>query len=213
MATLLALLERMPGRRTAREDEVATDRWVVAGLRNPEREYGATRHNLGGDVVRLLATRLGASFRATPKLRVEVADTFDRPGGTPITLVLPNGYMNESGGPVQAATAFYKVPRERLVVVYDDLDLPLATLRIRRGGGSGGHNGLKDLIQRLGGNDFYRVRIGIGRPPGRQDPADYILKRFSAREREQIDVTIELAADAVLTLVEEGLEATQNRFN
>lgn len=189
------------------------DRWLVAGLRNPEREYGGTRHNLGGDAVRILAGRLGASFRNAPKLRVEAADVLSRPGGIPLTLVLPGGYMNEAGGPVQAATNFYSVPRERLVVVHDDLDLPTAALRLKRGGGAGGHNGLKDLTQRLGGPDYSRVRIGIGRPPGRQDPADYVLRRPSPGEREQLDVTLELAADAVLVLVTDGLEAAQNKFN
>jgi len=189
------------------------DRWLVAGLRNPEREYRGTRHNLGADVVRLLADRLGASFRAVPKLRCEVADTFDQPGGTPLTLVLPNGYMNEGGGPVQAAVAFYKVPLDHLVVVHDDLDLPMGALRLKRGGGAGGHNGLKDLAQRLGGPDFYRVRIGVGRPPGRQDPADYVLRRPSPRDREQLDVTLEHAADAVLALIGSGLETAQNRYH
>lgn len=192
---------------------MAGDRWLVVGLRNPEREYGRTRHNVGADVVRLLAGRLGASFRTVSRLRCEVADTYREPGGTPLSLVLPGGYMNDAGGPVQAATAFYKVPRERLVVVHDDLDLPVAALRVKRGGGAGGHNGLKDLIARLGGPDFFRVRIGIGRPPGRQDPADYVLRRFPPRDREQVDVTLELAVDAVLSLVDHGLEPTQNRFH
>lgn len=189
------------------------ERWLVAGLRNPDREYAGTRHNLGADVVRALAGRLGVSLRSAPKLRVEAADALTGPGGVPLTLVLPGGYMNEAGGPVQAAVNFYKVPRERLVVVHDDLDLPSAALRVKRGGGSGGHNGLKDLTQRLGGADYARVRIGIGRPPGRQEPADHVLRRPSAAEREQLDVTVELAADAVLALVTEGVEAAQNRFN
>jgi PTH1 family peptidyl-tRNA hydrolase len=206
------LLARLRGA-TGREDVVAGDRWLIVGLRNPEREYGGTRHNVGADAVRILARRLGASFKSAGKLRCEVADGYDRPGGTPLSLVLPGGYMNDAGGPVQAAAAFYKVPRERLVVVHDDLDLPLAALRVKRGGGAGGHNGLKDLISRLGGPDFLRVRIGIGRPPGRQDPADYVLKRFGAKDREQVDVTLELAADAALSLVEHGLEPTQNRFH
>jgi PTH1 family peptidyl-tRNA hydrolase len=121
--------------------------------------------------------------------------------------------MNSSGGPVQAVQAFYKVGHEHLVVVHDEIDLPLAALRLKRGGGTAGHNGLRDVVARTGSPDFLRVRIGVGRPPGRQDPADYVLKRFHAKEREEIDVTLELAVDAILALVEEGLEATQNRFH
>ena len=206
----MGLLERLTGRAPV---PAVTDRWLVVGLGNPEREYGGTRHNVGADVVRLLAARLQASLKSASKLRSEAADTFDRPGGTPVSLIVPGGYMNNAGGPVQAATSFYKVPRERLVVVHDDLDLPVAALRVKRGGGAGGHNGLKDIVSRIGGPDFLRVRIGIGRPPGRQDPADYVLRRFPPKDREQIDVTVEQAADAVLSLIEHGLEPTQNRFH
>lgn len=121
--------------------------------------------------------------------------------------------MNRSGGPVQQGMAFYKVPHDRLVVVHDDLDLDVAKLRLKQGGGDGGHNGLKDIRQRTGSGDYFRVRIGIGRPPGRQDPADYVLKRFSAKDREAVDVTVAEACDAILTLVTEGLEPAQNRFH
>jgi len=189
------------------------DRWLVVGLRNPEKEYGGTRHNVGADVVRAVAGRLPGSFRATPKAGGEVADVTDPGSAAPLTLLLPSGYMNESGGPVQRAAAFYKVPPDRVVVVHDDLDLPAAALRVKRGGGAGGHNGLRDVARRLGTPDFLRVRIGVGRPPGRQDPADFVLRRFGAKEREEIDVTVEQAADAVLSLVAQGLEATQNRFH
>lgn len=192
---------------------MADDRWLVVGLGNPEPEYAGTRHNVGADVVRLLAGRSGSTLKASSKARSQVADTFDRPGGSPLTLVLPSGYMNTSGGPVLAARDFYKVPHDRLVVVHDDLDLPLAALKLKRGGGHGGHNGLRDVAARTGGPDFLRVRIGIGRPPGRQDPADYVLKRFASKDREQVDVTLEEAADAVLLLVVQGLEAAQNRYH
>lgn len=192
---------------------MAGDRWLVIGLGNPGAQYEGTRHNVGADVVQRLADRLGVRLTASSKARSRVADTFDRPGGVPLTLAVPNGYMNESGGPVQAAKDFYKVPSDRLIVVHDDLDLPLAALRLKRGGGHGGHNGLRDIAARTGGPDFHRVRIGIGRPPGRQDPADYVLKRFAPKDREQVDVTIEEAADAVLDLVAHGLEAAQNRFH
>ena len=188
------------------------DRWLVAGLGNPEVEYGGTRHNVGADVVRLLADRLGATFKPH-RVQALVADTFDRPGGTAVSLVLPFGYMNNSGGPVQQAMAFYKVPAERLLVVHDDLDLDLGRLRLKLGGGTGGHNGLKDVQRRCGGPSFLRCRIGIGRPPGRQDPADFVLKKFSAADREIIDVTVQRAADAILDVVAMGLEAAQNRHH
>ena len=187
----------------------------MVGLGNPEAEYGGTRHNVGADTVRVLAQRLGATFRPH-KAQVLAADTFlragDRPGGTPLTLAIPFGYMNNSGGPVQQALTFYKVPLARLVVVHDELDLDLAVVRLKRGGGPAGHNGVKDVINRCG-REFNRVRIGVGRPPGRQDPADYVLKRFNAADRQLIDVAVEKAADAALDLVSLGLEAAQNRHH
>lgn len=206
----VGLLDRLRG---TSPPPVSGDRWLVVGLGNPEPEYVGTRHNVGADVVRRLADRLGTGLKTSSKARSRVGDTFDRPGGTPLTLALPSGYMNTSGGPVLAARDFYGVPHERLVVVHDDLDLPLAALKLKCGGGHGGHNGLRDVAHRTGGPDFLRVRIGIGRPPGRQDPADYVLKRFAAKDREQVDVTIEEAADAVLLVVAEGLEAAQNRYH
>ncbi|MGH8901956.1 MAG: aminoacyl-tRNA hydrolase [Egibacteraceae bacterium] len=206
----MRLLERLSRRGSA--VAAAADRWLVVGLGNPEAEYAGTRHNIGADVVRVLAGGLGASFK-THKASAQVADTFDQPGGIPLSLAIPFGYMNNSGGPVQRLATFYKVPGDRLVVVYDEIDLPLASLRLKRGGGTAGHNGVKDVQRALSSPDFYRVRIGVGRPPGRQDPADFVLRRFSAREREQIDVTCQEAADAILMLVEQGLEATQNRYH
>jgi PTH1 family peptidyl-tRNA hydrolase len=185
------------------------------GLGNPEAEYGETRHNVGADVVRRLAERLRASFKAH-KARGLVADVLHRGadgGPIPLSLMIPLGYMNDSGGPVQAAMGFYKVPPEQLVVVHDDIDLESAALRLKRGGGTAGHNGLKDIQRRIASPDFFRVRIGVGRPPGRQDPAVYVLRRFSPAEREEIDVTIERATEAVLDLVETGLAATQNRYH
>jgi peptidyl-tRNA hydrolase, PTH1 family len=188
------------------------DRWLVVGLRNAERQYDGTRHNIGADTVSRLAERLGASFKAH-KASAEVADSWDRPGGTPLSLVLPFGYMNRSGGPVQAALAFYKVPPSRLVVVHDEIDLDVGKLRLKLGGGTAGHNGLRDIQRRIGSADFHRVRIGVGRPPGRQAAADYVLKQFGAQEREEVDVTVEHACDAILDLVAEGLEHAQNRHH
>ncbi|HVL98336.1 MAG TPA: aminoacyl-tRNA hydrolase [Egibacteraceae bacterium] len=193
---------------------MSAPRWLVVGLGNPEAEYGGTRHNVGADTVRLLADRLGASFKPH-KAKAQVADTFQGSGldRTPLSLCRPFGYYNTAGGPVQALMAFYKVPVERLIVVHDDIDLELGTVRLKRGGGTGGNKGLASIQQRIGSPDFLRVRIGIDRPPGRQDPADYVLKRFGAKDREAADIAIERAADAVLDLLAEGLEGAQNRHH
>ncbi len=193
------------------------DRWIIAGLGNPEADYGGTRHNIGADVVRALADKLDATFKPHKKVQAQVADCFvpdpPHPRGTPLSLVVPFGYMNRSGGPVQQALAYYKVPLERLVVVHDDLDLDVGKLRLKHGGGDAGHKGLKDIRQRTGSGDYFRVRIGIGRPPGRQDPADYVLKRFGSADREEIDVVVAEACDALIALVQDGLETAQNRHH
>lgn len=205
----MGLLDRF---RTARRDMASDERWLVVGLGNPPAEYRGTRHNIGQEAVAALAERLEVSPTAH-KAKAQVADTFDRPGGVPLTLALPHGYMNESGGPVQALMAFYKIPQDRLVVVHDELDLELGRVRLKRGGGTAGHNGLRDIARRAGGPDFYRVRLGIGRPPGRQPARDYVLKRFSSSERELADLLMAKAGDAVLDLVAHGLETAQNRHH
>jgi peptidyl-tRNA hydrolase, PTH1 family len=206
----VGLLDRLRGR--AKEDIVPGDRWLVVGLGNPEAEYGGTRHNIGADVVRRLADRLGAGFKPH-KAQAQIADAFDRPGGNRLSLIVPFGYMNNSGGPVQSAMAFYSADHERLMVVHDDLDLELGQLKLKLGGGDGGHNGLKDIRKRTGSGDYIRVRIGIGRPPGRQDPASYVLKKFGTKDREEVDVAVERACDAILDVVDGGLEAAQNRHH
>ncbi len=191
--------------------EVADNRWLVVGLGNPEKEYGGTRHNVGAEALGALAVRLGTSLSANRRVRCAVSEAGD--AGARLVLARPLAYMNESGGPVQQAAAWYKVPPERMIVLHDDLDLETATVRLKRGGGHAGHNGLRDIARRLGTADFHRVRIGIGRPPGRMDPADYVLLRFSAKERQDIDVALQEATDAVLGLVHDGLETTQNRIH
>jgi peptidyl-tRNA hydrolase, PTH1 family len=187
------------------------DSWLVVGLGNPDREYANTRHNVGADVVRVLASRLGAGLRPNRRVRCEVAEVVD--GGVRIVLALPTSYMNTSGGPVQSAAAWYKIPPERIVIVHDDIDLETGVVRLKTGGGTAGHNGLRDIERSLGTGDFHRVRIGVGRPPGRMQGADHVLRRFTAAQREIIDVAIEQAADAVLGLVHDGLEPTQNRVH
>ena len=188
------------------------DRWLVVGLGNPEREYGGTRHNVGADAVRAVARREHADLARNKRVRCEIAEV--RLGaGQRLVLAVPDSYMNRSGGPVQQAAAWYKVPPERIVVIHDDLDVPVGGIRLKRGGGNAGHNGLKDLDRALGTKDYLRVRIGIGRPPGRMAGKDFVLRRFSPAERETIDVVVEEAGDAVETLVTAGLEPAQNRYH
>jgi peptidyl-tRNA hydrolase, PTH1 family len=187
------------------------DRWLVVGLGNPEAEYGGTRHNVGADVVRALAGRHHRDLERNKRIRCEAAEV--PIGGARAGLVIPQSYMNTSGGPVQQAAKWFSTPPERIVVCHDDIDLEVGALRLKLGGGHAGHNGLKDLDRALGTRDYHRVRIGIGRPPGRMASKDYVLRRFAPAEREIIDVTIVEAGDAVEMLITEGLEPTQNRYH
>ena len=187
------------------------DDWLVVGLGNPDDEYAGTRHNVGADTVRVLADRHGQALKRNKKARCEVADI--DVGGARVHVAIPTSYMNTSGGPVQAAAAWFKVAPERLIVVHDDLDLGLGRLRLKQGGGHAGHNGLRDIERALGSRDWIRVRLGIGRPPGRMDAADFVLRRFTTAERPEIDVTIALAADAVEHIVEHGLASAQQRHH
>jgi PTH1 family peptidyl-tRNA hydrolase len=182
----------------------------VVGLGNPGPKYADTRHNVGFAVVDRLAERAAARFKAHRGL-ADVAET--RLGGNRVVLAKPRSYMNLSGGPVAGVLRYYRVPTSGLVVVHDDLDLGFGTIRLRRGGGEGGHNGLRSISQSLGSRDYLRARFGIGRPPGRMDPADFVLRRFSAAERAEVDLAVELCADAVEALLTDGLEAAQNRFH
>lgn len=186
------------------------DRWLLVGLGNPGPAYAGHRHNVGFQVADLVAARLGARFRAH-RGRADLVE--GRLSGQPVVVAKPKSYMNESGGPVAAVCGFFKIPVERLVVVHDELDLPYGALRLKRAGGDNGHNGLRSLRRALGSGEFTRVRFGIGRPPGRQDPADFVLRDFSAAERKELPLHLERAADAVEALLEEGLAGAQNRFN
>ncbi|MFD6054681.1 aminoacyl-tRNA hydrolase [Agromyces sp. NPDC060279] len=199
-------------RRRGREDpEVAQHTWLVVGLGNPGAQYAGNRHNVGQMVLDELAGRLGTAFKSH-KTPSRVAEGFLRPGGPKLVLAKPNSYMNTSGGPVSALTKFYDVPAERLIVVHDELDLPFDTVRLKQGGGHGGHNGLRDISKALGA-DYLRVRVGIGRPPGRQDPADFVLKDFSGTERQSLPNLLADAADAVEAIADDGLLAAQQRFH
>lgn len=184
--------------------------WLVVGLGNPGPSYAGNRHNAGFLVADVLARRMGGRFKAH-KGRVDVVA--GRLAGHRAVLAKPKSYMNESGGPVASATRFYKASTEALVVVHDELDLPYGGLRVKRGGGDNGHNGLRSVRTALGSGEFLRVRFGIGRPPGRQDPAGFVLRDFTAAERKDLGVHVERAADAVESLLADGLAATQNAFN
>lgn len=186
-------------------------RWLVVGLGNPNSEYGGTRHNVGAEVVERLAARHHATLSRNRRVRCEVAEV--RAVGRRLVLAVPLSYMNTAGTPVAQAAKWYAVGIDRIIVAHDDLDLDVGVLRLKAGGGHGGHNGLRDLDRALASRDYLRVRLGIGRPPGRQPPRDWVLRRFSPADRERIDVTVEEAADAVEMLVHEGLEPTQNRYH
>lgn len=188
----------------------AQERHLVVGLGNPGPRYAGTRHNAGFFVLDLLAERLGGRFKA----HRGHADVLEgRIGEVPVVLAKPKSYMNESGGPVVAVSRFYKVPVERITIVHDELDLPFGGLRLKRGGGDGGHNGLKSATAALGSREYARVRFGIGRPPGQQDPADYVLREFTSAERKDLAYLVDRAADAVQALLAQGLESAQNTFN
>lgn len=194
----------------------AGDVWMVVGLGNPGPSYAGHRHNIGYLVTDELADRMGSRFRAHKSGRAEVVEgRLSAPGtdGPRVVLVRARGYMNESGGPVSQLAKFYKVAPERIIAVHDELDLPFDTMRIKLGGGDNGHNGLRSVRGSLGTGDFHRVRIGIGRPPGRQDVSDFVLSNYTAAERKDVPLQVTSAADAVESLVADGLERTQGRYN
>lgn len=199
-------------RKKKTEGEPVGDAWLIVGLGNPGAKYEATRHNVGQMALDVLADRIGAKFTAH-KTNSRVAEGFLRPGGPKLVLAKSNGYMNTSGGPVSALAKYFDVPAERIIVLHDELDLPFDTLKVKQGGGHGGHNGLRDIAKALGTTEYLRVRIGIGRPPGQQDPADFVLKPFASAEKDTLAVLLEDAADASESLTTDGLLATQQRFH
>jgi peptidyl-tRNA hydrolase, PTH1 family len=196
------------------------DTWLVVGLGNPGPEYAGNRHNVGAMAVEELAARDAtgvpgsrASFKAH-KARARVAEVRLRVPGPKVVLAVPSTYMNVSGGPVAALLSYYDVPVGRLIVLHDELDIDPGLVRLKQGGGEGGHNGLRSISQSIGSKDYLRVRLGIGRPPGRQDPADFVLKDFSKAERTDVlPFLLDDAADAVEALIEAGLLDAQQRFH
>ena len=190
--------------------------WLVVGLGNPGPAFALHRHNIGYRVVEELARRMQLRFRVVRGIRAEVADgRIGPPGGDGPRLILAKSrtFMNETGWAVTRLLAYYKLEPPQMIVVHDELDIDVGQLRVKFGGGDNGHNGLRSIRAALGTGDFYRVRIGVGRPPGRQDPADFLLSDIPASAREDIEVEIGLAADAVESLVALGLDRTQNVFN
>ncbi|WP_182909703.1 aminoacyl-tRNA hydrolase [Microbispora sp. H13382] len=190
--------------------DVSAQRWLVAGLGNPGPEYAGNRHNAGFMVLDELAARVGGRFKAH-RSRAEVVE--GRLAALPVVLAKPLSFMNLSGGPVKALADFYKVTPERVIVVHDELDIPYGALRAKIGGGDNGHNGLKSITKSLGTRDYPRIRFGIGRPPGRMDPATFVLRDFATAERKDLPFLVDRAADMVESLMTAGLETTQNRFH
>jgi PTH1 family peptidyl-tRNA hydrolase len=187
--------------------------WLVVGLGNPGREYAGHRHNVGFRVVDLLASRTGAKFGRSKRAHAEVAEGRLSLGGPKLVLVKPLTYMNLSGSAVASLGQFFKVPVANVIAVHDELDVPFGQVRAKRGGGEGGHNGLRSMSKSLSSKEYARVRFGIGRPPGRQDPADYVLSDFSAAERKELDFLVDRAADVVEAVVIEGVEWAQNKYH
>ena len=188
----------------------------MVGLGNPGPTYAGHRHNVGYLVADVLAARVGARFSAPRGMRAEVAEGRLGPIGpdsVKLALMKSRTYMNDTGGPVSKVLSYFSLAAEQMIVVHDELDIDPGQIRVKFGGGDNGHNGLRSIRRSLGTGDYFRVRVGIGRPPGRQEPADFLLSNFSAAERKELGAEVERAADAVESLVTVGLERTQSAFN
>jgi PTH1 family peptidyl-tRNA hydrolase len=188
--------------------------WLVVGLGNPGDQYAATRHNIGQMVIDELARRHSVKF-SSHKSRTDIA-AFKLGLGVDAHSVIigkSKSYMNETGGPVKALANFYSVEPAKIIALHDELDIPFAAVRTKFAGGDNGHNGLKSMTSAFGGPDYYRVRLGIGRPMGQQDPADFVLKAFSKVEQKDLSEFIVRGADVVESLITKGLEVTQSTFN
>ena len=186
--------------------------WLVVGLGNPGPDYAANRHNVGQMVLDILANRISASFK-THKANASVAEGRLGFGGPKVILAKPGTFMNNSGGPVSGLMKFYDVAIQNVIVIHDELDIDAGAVRVKQAGGHAGHNGLRDIIAAADSNDFARVRVGIGRPPGRMDAADFVLKNFSAEERKELPLLLALSADAVEEIVSKGVLEAMNAVN
>ncbi len=189
---------------------MSDDAWLVVGLGNPGPSYAGNRHNAGFLVADVLAGRAGGRFKAH-KGRADLVE--GRLDGVRTMLVKPKCYMNDSGGPVASLANFFKIPPDRLVVIHDELDIPYGDIRLKLGGGDNGHNGLRSVTKAVGTREYLRVRFGIGRPPGRMDPADFVLRDFAGAERKELPLHVDRAADAVEALLVEGLDRAQNAYH
>lgn len=189
---------------------MADDRWLIVGLGNPGPGYAGNRHNVGFMCCDEIAAGIGGKFKRDRSRSMAFSGVL---AGRPVTVAKPMTFMNVSGGPVAALSRFLKIPAERIVVIHDELDLPFGSIRMKLGGGDNGHNGLRSVTSSLGTREYYRVRIGIGRPPGRMDPADYVLRKFGGEERAELPVLLGKAAEAVDALLAHGLAAAQNSFH
>ena len=189
-----------------------TDTWLIVGLGNPGPEYAHNRHNVGQMVLDELAARVGGGFKSH-KSRAQVLEGRLGIGGPRVVLAKTLSYMNVSGGPVSALTKFYDIDPARVIAVHDEIDIPFNTVKLKIGGGEGGHNGLRDISKALATKDYLRVRVGVGRPPGRVDTADFVLRDFGAAEKKELPFLIDTAADAVESLVHDGLQSAQQKFH
>jgi PTH1 family peptidyl-tRNA hydrolase len=186
--------------------------WLVVGLGNPGPGYSRNRHNIGYMVVEELASRVGSSFKSH-KARALVAEGRLGIGGPKLILAKSLTFMNLTGGPTAALAKFFDIEADHVVAVHDEIDIPFDTIKLKLGGGEGGHNGLRDISKTLGTKDYYRVRVGVGRPPGRQDAADHVLKDFSSTEAKELPFLIGDAADATELLITDSLVAAQQKFH
>ncbi len=197
-------------RRSKRADGTDGERYVVVGLGNPGPKYTETRHNVGVKVLEFLRERIDAKLK-THKSGCLTAE--GRLGDKPIVLARPTSYMNESGRPVGQLVRWYKAPADRVIIVHDEIDIPFGEVRVKFGGGTAGHNGLKSIASHLHTNDFARVRIGVSRPRGSREAADHVLAEFSAAERKELPEIIERSADAVEAIVVNGVERAMGSIN
>lgn len=188
--------------------------WLVVGLGNPGSDYASTRHNIGQMVVETLAASNKARW-TTHRSRTDVAAFKIGVGADAVSVIIAKSksYMNESGGPIKALATFYKIEPSQIIVIHDELDIPFSAIRVKMAGGDNGHNGLRSIASSLDSADFFRVRMGIGRPVGQQDPADFVLKSFSSAEKKELPEFLLRGADAVESLITRGLETTQQNFN
>lgn len=189
-----------------------TENWLIIGLGNPGAEYAHNRHNVGQMVLDELGGRLGGGFKSH-KSRAQVLEGRLGIGGPRMVLAKPLSYMNVSGGPVSALARFYDIDPGHVIAVHDEIDIPFNTVKLKLGGGEGGHNGLRDISKALATKDYLRVRVGVGRPPGRMDTADYVLRDFSSAEKKELPFLLDSAADAVEVLVRGGLLTAQQQFH